>query len=61
MSGAGKGSTPRPVNPTIYGNNYNDIFRKDECQNKPKTTDSDSLREDQDSNPGNNESPSHSD
>lgn len=28
MTGAGKGSTPRPVNPTIYGSNYNDIFKK---------------------------------
>jgi len=41
---AGKGDTPRPVDPTIYGSNYNDIFRKDECQNKPKTTGSDSFR-----------------
>ena len=58
---AGKGDTPRPVNPTIYGNNYNDIFRKDECQSKTKTTDSDSSQEDQGSSRGNNESPPHSD
>jgi len=61
MSGAGKGPALRPVDPTIYGNNYNDIFRKNECQNKPKTTDSSSLQEDQDLNLGNNESPPHSD
>ncbi len=61
MSGAGKGSTPRPVNPKTFGDNYNDIFRKNECQNKPKTMDSDSSQEDQGSNLGSNESPPHSD
>jgi hypothetical protein len=61
MSGAGKGSTPRPVNPTIYGDNYNDIFRKNECQNKPKMTDSSCVQEGQDSNLGNNESLPHLD
>jgi hypothetical protein len=25
---AGKGDSPRPVNPTVYGQNYDDIFRK---------------------------------
>ena len=25
---AGKGDTPRPVNAEIYGQNYEDIFRK---------------------------------
>lgn len=31
---AGKGDTPRPVNAEVYGQNYDDIFRKD----KPQTT-----------------------
>lgn len=26
---AGKGDTPRPVNPTVYGQNYDEIFRKE--------------------------------
>lgn len=26
---AGKGDSPRPVNPTVYGQNYDDIFRKE--------------------------------
>ena len=25
---AGKGDTPRPVNAEVYGQNYDDIFRK---------------------------------
>lgn len=29
---AGKGDTPRPVNAEVYGQNYDDIFRK------PQTT-----------------------
>lgn len=35
---AGKGDTPRPVNPTVYGQNYNDIFRKDKPEQKPQET-----------------------
>jgi hypothetical protein len=31
---SGKGDTPRPVNAEVYGQNYEDIFRKD----KPQTT-----------------------
>ena len=33
-SQAGKGSAPRPVDPTIYGSNYNDIFRKNIVMDK---------------------------
>lgn len=29
---SGKGDTPRPVNPEVYGQNYDDIFRKDKQQ-----------------------------
>jgi hypothetical protein len=29
---AGKGDSPRPVNAEVYGQNYEDIFRKDKPQ-----------------------------
>jgi hypothetical protein len=32
---AGKGDSPRPVNPTVYGQNYDDIFRKPQPETKP--------------------------
>lgn len=35
---AGKGDSPRPVNPTVYGQNYDDIFRKDKPETKPEQT-----------------------
>jgi hypothetical protein len=59
--GAGKGDTPRPVDAKIYGENYDNIFRKTKCQNDQVTTDSRSSREDQDESHGSNESPLPSD
>jgi hypothetical protein len=44
---AGKGDAPRPVNTEVYGQNYNDIFRKtqttesNECKTKNNTGKSD--------------------
>jgi hypothetical protein len=35
---AGKGDTPRPVNAEVYGQNYEDIFRKDKPQSTPTPT-----------------------
>ena len=35
---AGKGHTPRPVDPTVYGPNYDDIFRKPQLETKPEQT-----------------------
>ena len=35
---AGKGDSPRPVNPTVYGQNYDDIFRKPQPETKPEQT-----------------------
>ena len=35
---AGKDDTPRPVNSTVYGENYDDIFRKDKPEPKPEPT-----------------------
>jgi hypothetical protein len=32
---AGKGDSPRPVNAEVYGQNYEDIFRKDKPQPQP--------------------------
>jgi len=58
---AGKGDALRPVDAKIYGQNYDNIFRKTECQTTPKTTDSKSSQEDQDSNPGSSELPHHFD
>jgi hypothetical protein len=58
---AGKGDTPRPVNAEVYGKNYNSIFRKTKWQTTQKTTDSESLQDDQDSSLGNNELPHHFD
>jgi hypothetical protein len=34
---AGKGDTPRPVDPTVYGQNYDDIFRKDKQEPTEQT------------------------
>lgn len=59
MSSAGKGDTPRPVDAKSYGENYDNIFRK--WQTTPKTTDSESLQEDQDTSLGSNELPQHFD
>jgi len=38
---AGKGDTPRPVNAEVYGQNYDDIFRKPQTTetNETKNTD----------------------
>ncbi len=33
---AGKGDTPRPVDPTVYGQNYDDIFRKPQPKPQPQ-------------------------
>jgi hypothetical protein len=35
---AGKGDSPRPVNAEVYGQNYEDIFRKDKPQPTPQPT-----------------------
>jgi hypothetical protein len=35
---AGKGDSPRPVNAEVYGQNYEDIFRKDKPTPTPKPT-----------------------
>lgn len=32
---AGKGDTPRPVDAKTYGQNYDDIFRKEKPQPEP--------------------------
>jgi len=32
---SGKGDTPRPVNAEVYGQNYEDIFRKDKPTPQP--------------------------
>ena len=32
---AGKGDTPRPVDAKVYGENYDDIFRKPQPQPQP--------------------------
>jgi len=58
---AGKGSTQRPVDAKIYGENYESIFRKTKCQTTPKITDSESSQDDHDESLGNNELPRHSD
>jgi hypothetical protein len=58
---AGKGDTPRPVNAKIYGENYENIFRKTKCQNEQQTVDSKSPSEGQDTNLGSNELPRHFD
>lgn len=58
---AGKGDTLRPVDAKIYGQNYDNIFRKTECQTTLKTTDLESSPEDQDSNLGSSELPHHFD
>jgi hypothetical protein len=42
-SHGGKGDTPRPVNQQIYGNNYDQIFKKHE--NTTKHTDTDDTRQ----------------
>ncbi len=33
---AGKGDTPRPVNAEVYGQNYEDIFRKPNAETRIK-------------------------
>ena len=58
---AGKGDTPRPVDAKTYGQNYDNIFRKNECQTTPKTMDLELLPEDQDLSLGSNELPHHFD
>lgn len=35
---AGKGDSPRPVNPTVYGENYDAIFRKEKPEPTPEPT-----------------------
>jgi hypothetical protein len=35
---AGKGDSPRPVNAEVYGQHYEDIFRKDKPQPTPQPT-----------------------
>jgi hypothetical protein len=35
---AGKGGSPRPVNAEVYGQNYEDIFRKDKPTPQPTPT-----------------------
>ena len=37
-SQAGKGDSPRPVNTTVYGENYDAIFRKEKPEQKPQET-----------------------
>ena len=46
---AGKGDTPRPVNAEVYGQNYEDIFRKD----KPQTTENNETENTDDTSEGN--------
>ena len=46
---AGKGDTPRPVNAEVYGQNYEDIFRKD----KPPTTETNETKDKSDISNGN--------
>ena len=46
---AGKGDTPRPVNADVYGQNYEDIFRKD----KPQTTENNESKNQSDNGQGN--------
>jgi len=36
LHGAGKGSSPRPVNIETYGKNYEAIFRKKKAKKKSK-------------------------
>jgi hypothetical protein len=45
---AGKGDTPRPVDAELYGQNYEDIFRKD----KPQTTETNETKNTDDTNEG---------
>jgi len=45
---AGKGDTPRPVNAEVYGQNYEDIFRKD----KPQTTENNETKDASDTGKG---------
>jgi hypothetical protein len=46
---AGKGDTPRPVNAELYGQHYEDIFRKD----KPQTTETNESENKSDNGQGN--------
>jgi hypothetical protein len=45
---AGKGDTPRPVNQEVYGQNYDDIFRKE----KPQTTETNETENTDDTSKG---------
>lgn len=45
---AGKGDRKRPVNQEVYGQNYDDIFRKD----KPQTTENNETENTDDTSKG---------
>ena len=46
---AGKGDRKRPVNQEVYGQNYDDIFRKE----KPQTTETNETKNTDDTSEGN--------
>jgi hypothetical protein len=46
---AGKGDRKRPVNQEVYGQNYDDIFRKE----KPQTTETNESKNQSDNGQGN--------